>query len=49
MHAGSAAYALYDRARPAVSATPIFHVPLSHPEIAEELDTVADTLGYDVL
>lgn len=49
MHAGNTAYAFYDRAAPAVSATPVFHVPLSHPEIAEELHTVADTLGYDII
>lgn len=49
MHAGNAAYAFYDRATAAVSATPVFHVPLSYPEIAEELHTVADTLGYDVI
>ena len=49
MHAGSPAYALYDRAGPAMSATPVFHVPLSHIEIAEELHKVADTLGYNVI
>ena len=49
MHAGSISYALYERARPALRVTPIFHEPLGHPEIVRGLQDTADVLGYDIV
>jgi hypothetical protein len=46
MHANRPAAALYERARPAVAATPFFHRALADPLLADLLAWAAEALGY---
>lgn len=48
MNAGRPAFALYERAEQYLSASPLVDLPLSHPEIADDLDTLAHALDYDL-
>ena len=48
MNAGKPAYALYERAEQYLAASQIVDLPLSHPEIADNLDTLAHALDYDI-
>ena len=49
MNAGRPSYAFYERAEPHLANSPRVDLPLNHPEIADDLDSLARTLGYDIL
>ena len=49
MNAGKPSYAFYDRAQPHLAKNPKANLPLHHPAIADDLDSLARTLGYDIL
>ena len=46
LHANQPAVALYERARPAVAATPFFHRALADPLLTDLLAWAAEMLGY---
>jgi len=49
MHANRPALALYERARNAVPAAPVFHRALSDPALVPRLNAAAATLGYGLV
>jgi hypothetical protein len=49
MNAGRPVLALFERARPALSPTPIFNRPLSDPALLGDLDQSARTLNYRLI
>jgi RES domain len=49
MHANRPAVALYERARPALPAAPVFHRALSDPALLRRLSAAAGRLGYRIV
>ena len=49
MHANRPAVALYERAQPAMPATPVFHRALSDPALLHRLSAAAGRLGYRIV
>jgi len=49
MHANKPAFALFERARPALAPTPIFNRPLSDPALLGDLDRTAQILRYRLI
>ena len=49
MHANRPAFALYERARPALPFSPIFNRPLSDPALLGDLDRTAQILNYKLI
>ena len=49
MHANKPSVALYQNARPAIPASPIFNRALSDPALASRVGSAARALGYSVV
>ena len=49
MNASRPSYAFYERAQQHLADSPVVDLPLNHPAMANDLDTLALTLGYDIL
>lgn len=49
MNAGKPSYAFYERAQQHLADSPEVDLPLHHPAIADDLNSLAFTLGYDIL
>ena len=49
MNAGNPSYAFYERTQQHLAHSPDIDLPLNHPTMAVHLDTLASTLGYDML